>query len=257
MIGGGQLLCPEGQSWYPLMIEIDSDLQLEVLSKHYLGSLDGMPCYAVEVAFSEWLPAGFYWVGLRAILGSLGDAHFELAGRAQQIVEWHNTHQFCGKCGSPTQEHDEDRARVCTACNQAYYPRLSPCVITVITRDEYCLLAHNANFPKHYYSALAGFIEPGETVETALRREVMEEVGVEVGGLKYFGSQPWPFPGQLMLGFHAEFKSGDIVVDGKEIVDAQWWRYDQLPMVPPPQSLSGQLISHFVAWCESNESLYD
>jgi NAD+ diphosphatase len=119
-------------------------------------------------------------------------------------------------------------------------------VITVITRDDHCLLAHNPAFPARFFSALAGFIEAGETIEAALRREVFEEVGLNVGRLHYFGSQAWPFPGQLMIGFHAEYESGDIAIDGIEIEEANWYRYDQLPLVPPPSTLSGQLIQAFV-----------
>ena len=247
IVAEGRLLCLEGQPWGLFRPGVQQALGLPVINQHYLGQLHDRYCYALEMSSADELPEGYRWSDLRSQMGRISDALFELAGRALQVIQWHNHHQYCGQCGSPTEPHPEERAKVCTRCKHEFYPRLSPCVITVITRGEYCLLAHNANFPEGYYSALVGFIEVGETVETALHREVMEEVGISVGKLSYFGSQPWPFPGQLMLGFHAEYGSGDITVDGKEILDAQWWRYDELPLVPPASTLSGQLIAHFVA----------
>lgn len=242
----GQLLCLAGHPWQPLTPRFQQDISQAVLARHYLGELDQRPCYVVEMELAEWLPDGYEWTGLRSQMGLISDELFELAGRALQIVNWYNFHRYCGRCGGPTRPHHSERAMVCEPCQHEFYPRLSPCVIMVITRGDHCLLARNAKFPRAYYSALAGFIEAGETVESALHREVKEEVGITVSNLQYFGSQPWPFPGQLMLGFHAEYESGEIVVDGEEITDAQWWRFDQLPMVPPESTLSGRLIQHFV-----------
>jgi len=242
----GQLLCLQGHPWQPLTSRFQQDISQQLRARHYLGTIDQRHCFVVEVEYRERLPDGYEWLGLRSQMGQISDELFELAGRALQIVNWYNYHRYCGRCGGRTTPHPQERAMVCEACQHEFYPRLSPCVITVITRDDHCLLARNAKFPSAYYSALAGFIEAGETVEAALHREVKEEVGITIDNLKYFGSQPWPFPGQLMLGFHAEYEGGEILVDGEEIVDAQWWRYDQLPVVPPPSTLSGRLIQHFV-----------
>lgn len=135
----------------------------------------------------------------------------------------------------------------CQPCATINYPRIAPCVIVLVTRGEELLLARNANFPGPMYSTLAGFIEAGETAEETLVREVKEEVGVDIHRLQYFRSQSWPFPNQLMLGFFAEYAGGDIVCDQQEIVDAQWFHYTELPMVPPTSSVSGQLIQHYIA----------
>ena len=252
LVAGGRVLCGQGQPWRPLD---DDDLPLRYLdsvSQHYLGALQQRPCFVTELAPTD-IPDGFRWLSLRSLMGRIDDGLFELIGAALQIVEWHHQHRFCGRCGGSTAAHPRERAKVCDACDHSYYPRLSPCVITVITREDHCLLAHGANFPEGFYSALAGFVEVGESLEGALHREVAEEVGVSLGALRYFGSQPWPFPGQLMIGFHAEYAAGDICVDGEEILDAQWWRYDQLPPVPPTSTLSGQLITEFVARFKTGE----
>ena len=127
------------------------------------------------------------------------------------------------------------------------YPKISPCIITLIHKDKSILLAHNKNFPVNLYSTIAGFIEAGESAEACLIREVKEEVGIEVHNIKYFQSQSWPFPGQLMLGYFAEYKSGEITPDNDEIDDAQWFEVDNLPNTPPPGvSISGDLIQHFL-----------
>jgi NAD+ diphosphatase len=134
----------------------------------------------------------------------------------------------------------------CEPCGTLNYPRIAPCVIVLVTRGEELLLARNANFPRPMYSTLAGFIEVGESVEETLVREVREEVGVEVRNLRYFQSQSWPFPNQLMLGFFAEYAGGEIVCDPSEIADARWFHHRELPMIPPGASVSGQLIRHYI-----------
>lgn len=242
----GQLLCADSAVWAPLPAGVWRFSGLEPAAEPlYLGQFQGQLCFVVACLAALPVP-GYHWESLRGFMRYLDEEMFELASRAMQIVSWDHDHRFCGRCGQPTQAHGQDRARSCLPCKLDYYPRLSPCVITLVTRADYCLLGNNAQFPSAMYSALAGFIEPGETVESCLRREVAEEVGVEVGKVHYFSSQPWPFPGQLMLGFHADYSAGDIVVDGVEIAHADWFRYDQLPQVPPETTLSGRLIADFV-----------
>lgn len=186
------------------------------------------------------------WRPLRSFLAQ-DDELFDLAGRACQLVRWGIEHRFCGQCGSPMTSDDGEHTRFCQACNHHFYPKISPCIIVVVTKGDYCLLARNAKWKRDYYSAVAGFIEPGERAEDCLHREVREEVGIEVENLQYFSSQPWPFPGQLMLGFHARHLSGEIVVDQQEIIEADWYHYQHLPPCPDTNTLSGRLIQHFVS----------
>lgn len=211
----------------------------------HLGQLQGVDCEAWSLSSKASSVEGFSLSGLRALLFGHLEADFGLAGRAVQLLEWKQNHRYCGRCGERTEYGIGDHSLICKPCNISSYPRIAPCIITVITKAESCLLARNKHWPEGVYSALAGFVEPGESVEQALHREVFEESGVKITNEQYFGSQPWPFPGQLMLGFHAEHLSGDIVVDDDEIEDAHWWRFDNLPKVPSSASLSGQLIAKF------------
>jgi NAD+ diphosphatase len=215
--------------------------------RHFMGYWHEQPCYALEIGDSDPLDPMQYQRGsLYQVLGRVDEQLFALVGRASQLLDWERDHQFCGRCGVQMRPDDGERAMRCDPCGTISYPRISPCVIVLITRGEELLLARNANFPQPMYSTLAGFIEAGETVEDTLVREVREEVGVEVRNLRYFQSQSWPFPNQLMLGFFAEYAGGDIVCDETEIADAQWFHYSELPIIPPPSSVAGQLIRHYI-----------
>ena len=176
-----------------------------------------------------------------------------LLGRAKQIIEWHRTHRFCGQCGSETSLNQGDRSYQCGDCRLFFYPRLSPSIIVCVNKGNEILLAKNVNARGNFYSTLAGFVEPGESIETTVHREVFEEVGIRVKNLKYFSSQSWPFPNSLMLGFHAEYDSGDITIQEAELADAQWFPYDQLPNPPAMISISGWLINDFVQRASSGE----
>ncbi len=241
----GQMACVSEQG-IPRPISGDELrwLDIEVHARHYLGRFRGRSCFALHA--SGRLPEGYSLTGLRSWLGRVEPAVFYLAGRAQQVVEWHATHRFCGRCGAETEDHPEDRAKVCPNCHLVSYPRLSPSIIVLVTRGEEMLLARNANWPANMYSTLAGFVEPGESIEQTVHREVEEEVGIRVRNLRYLGSQSWPFPNSLMLGFHAEYDSGDIVCQEGEIADARWFRYDDLPNVPPGTAISRWLIDDFI-----------
>lgn len=218
---------------------------LSILSEHYLGVLNGEDLW-VRVLAAGAVSAQYQWLGLRSQLEVLSANEFQLAGRALQVAQWFYDHRYCGRCGQETRQDDVDRAKVCTPCELRFYPRISPCMIVLVTRGEELLLAHHQRATRVMYSTLAGFVEAGESVEECVHREIMEEVGVSVGKLEYFRSQPWPFPNQLMLGFFAEYQAGDIHVDPTEIVDAKWFRYDQLPQTPAPASVAGQLIAHYI-----------
>lgn len=211
-----------------------------------LGQWNGVDCEAWQLDPDADLQDGFERIELRGLLDNVPEAEFALAGRAVQLLEWQKSHRFCGSCGQPTKQSDADHALVCEACQLSFYPRISPCVIVVVVKGDYCLLARNKKWPPQWYSALAGFVEPGESAEQALHREVFEEVGIHISNERYIGSQTWPFPGQLMLGYLADYQEGDIVVDDIEIEDAQWWRFDELPRCPAGSTMSGRLISRFV-----------
>lgn len=240
-----QLLCYAGQV---MLADMTTPLvsELTAVSEHYLGVLSGQDLW-VRVVEDTNLPSGHEWLGLRSQLERLSAPYFQLAGRALQIAQWFYDHQFCGRCASATVQDDVDRAMTCKTCDLRFYPRISPCMIALVTRGDELLLAHHQRAPRIVYSTLAGFVEAGESLEECVRREIYEEVGIRVGALHYFHSQPWPFPAQLMLGFFADYESGEIRIDPKEIVDAKWFRYDQLPSVPAKASVAGQLIAHYVA----------
>jgi NAD+ diphosphatase len=160
-------------------------------------------------------------------------------------------HRFCGGCGHPTELLPNERARRCPSCETPFYPRIAPAVIVLVQREREILLARNATFPRPWYSAVAGFVEAGESLEEAVGREVLEEVGVELSEIQYFGSQPWPFGRSLMVGFNARYAGGEIRVDGTEIADARWFPADALPQLPPRISIARQLIDN---WLERQSS---
>jgi NAD+ diphosphatase len=221
-------------------------LGLTPLRTQYLGELDSVPCFSAELAPSAEAPPDTQFHPLRSLFGRVPDEWMMLAGRALQIVEWDRTHQFCGACGAPTDTHLTMRARVCSPCKVDFYPRIAPAMIVAVERGPELLLARSPHFPPGIYSALAGFVDPGESVEEAVAREVREEVGIEVENIRYFGSQPWPFPNSLMLGFHADYRSGELAIDGEEIEDANFFHVDALPkMFPGRISISQWLIHDF------------
>lgn len=213
----------------------------------HLGHWRGKPSYAWIFPADSQLPPSSCLVvaSLRNRLGAVEDDEFLMAGRAQQLAHWREFHRFCGRCGGSTRLELHERVLACSACSALYYPRIAPCVIGIVVRGNECLLAHNARFADGLYSALAGFVEAGENAEQALIREIREETGIEACELEYIGSQPWPFPSQLMLGFIARYRSGEIAVDGVEITHAQWFTADDLPQIPPPHTISGKLIRIF------------
>lgn len=226
----------DGQ-WKPAANSPEKD----VVHSHYLGDIAGKHCHAIEVSSGE------NFAGLRSLFGKTDHLMFGLAGRAVQVLDWFRSHQYCGQCGAKTDIHEKDRATVCHACKAFYYPRLSPSIITLVYRDDEVLLARNQRFPDGMYSTLAGFVEPGESIEETVRREVFEEVGVKVGNMEYMGSQPWPFPNSLMLGFLTEYESGDLVLQEEEIADAKWFHYQSLPNIPGPVAISRWLIDAHLA----------
>ena len=229
-------------SWARLPLQKNNNtLGFDPARALYLGSLGGVPCWAGELG-DESAPAGLAWAGLRSLFSVLEDAHFALAGRALQLLQWDRDHQYCGRCGTPTVARAEERARQCPACGLSAYPRVAPAVMALVRRGRELLLGRSPHFPPGMYSALAGFVEPGESLEQCLAREVEEEVGVRVANLAYFASQPWPFPHSLMIAFVCEWVEGEIRAQDGEIEAADWFDVLQLPKLPSKISIARRLI---------------
>ena len=244
---GADVLIVEGDaSPIPVASRL-SNLKEQTISQHFLGMLVGRQAYAAEVPAEIEPPSGLRFEGLRALYGLVSEPVFALAGRAGQILEWERTHRFCGRCGTPTELAPGERAMRCPACGLLSFPRLSPAVITLVEHGNEVLLARGVNFPAAFYSTLAGFVEPGESLEEAVKREIFEEVGVRVKNVTYFGSQPWPFPHSLMIGFRAEYDSGEIKLDEREILDAAWFTPTELPRLPGKISIARRLIDTYLA----------
>jgi len=211
-------------------------------SRHYLGDLSGVACVAIGLGNPFSIPDGFRLVGLRALFFRVPEPLLALAARAFQIVEWDRTHRYCGRCGAPTREKEGERAKECPVCGYVAYPRVSPAMMALVTRGRELLLARAHRFPPGRFSALAGFVEPGETIEDCIRREVKEEVGIDVDGITYFASQSWAFPHSLMIAFTAEYAGGELRPDGREIAEVRWFAPDALPEMPPSVSIARRLI---------------
>jgi NAD+ diphosphatase len=211
---------------------------------HRLGELDDTDAFAVPVAGTPSPP--FEIFDIRKLARIVDRDLFAVIGRAMHACDWLTTSRFCGRCGAATRLSTSERCAECPACALHIYPRISPAIITLVRKGELALLASNARFPGVFYSTLAGFSDIGESLEETLAREVKEEVGIAVSKVCYFGSQPWPFPNSLMIAFTAQWQSGEIAVDHKEISDAQWFRRDALPNIPPPLSIARQLIDAWV-----------
>ena len=248
----GDLRVPARPSWARIpvqraLLKNNNPLWFEPVRTLYLGALAGTPCWAAEApAEAAPPPPGHGWENLRTLFSVLEDAHFALAGRAIQLVDWDRNHRYCGRCGAPTEAKTEERARVCPACRLASYPRIAPAVMALVRREGEVLLARGPHFPPGMYSALAGFAEPGETLEQCLAREVEEEVGVRVSRIRYFASQPWPFPNSLMIAFVCDWASGEIRPQAGEIEDAKWFNVLQLPKLPSRISIARRLIDAVV-----------
>ncbi|MHA6531746.1 NAD(+) diphosphatase [Paenibacillus sp. BAC0078] len=243
----GKLLVTEtgGLTGIPLAISLE-ELSMTPIRTLYLGTFEDIPCFAAEVAAETAEPEGMAFRPLRPLYELLDEDLFHLAGRGIQLLAWDETHQFCGKCATSTVLSQVEHSRTCPACGQVSYPRIAPAVITAILKDNKLLLAHSPHFVNNMYGLIAGFVEPGETLEDCVQREIQEEVGIRVKNITYFGSQQWPFPHSLMVGFLAEYESGEITVDGEELDHADWFELDQLPVIPPHVSIARKIIDWVV-----------
>ena len=219
---------------------------LPAIAEHGLGHFRGEPLYLIELDHKAELP-GCSWQGLRQIMLEGDSELFQLLGYAAQIGAWASDNRFCGGCATPMELVAGERAMHCPRCNLRQYPQLSPSMIVLVTRGDEVLLARSPRFVTGVYSTLAGFVEPGESVEQCVAREVREEVGVEVCDIEYQGSQNWPFPHSLMLGFHARYAGGEIVRQEAEIEDARWFSIHEMPPLPASRSIARYLIDVYVA----------
>lgn len=212
----------------------------------HVGLLDTRSCWVLGVGSSSAVPPeGWQWHETRSLLGVLNPDQSQAISCARQLLWWERRHQFCGVCGAPTIVATDERARRCPKCNALFFPVVSPAVIVAVTRGDELLLAHNRNFRSGMFSLLAGFVDPGETLEQAAVREVGEEVGIAIDDLRYVTSQPWSFPNSLMIGFRANYVSGEITVDQKEIEQAGWFRRTSMPEIPRVGTVARSLID---AW---------
>jgi len=212
-----------------------------------IGSHDDLPCFLIDMGNEHIEQKNLSFISMRALLMQNETSFFGIASRAWQVALFMRTHRFCGQCGTAMQQINWEMAVQCSRCQHRCYPRISPCIIVSIRHEGKILLAQGKpQRSRQMFSTLAGFVESGEKLEQAVHREVFEEVGITVKNLRYFSSQPWPFPHSLMVGFLADFDSGEIEVDGKEILEAYWFDPDKLPNIPPKLSIAGQLIQHTI-----------
>jgi len=248
------LVSSEADSTPPIpLVHTLADLGLRAREEAYLGILDGKPCYAAALSDSEKTPAKGIFLDLRLLYGRLDPVLISIAFRALHLLDWSQNTQHCGRCGMRMREKAGLQAKECSHCGHLRFPRISPAVIVLVERGDKVLLARSPRFRDSFYSVLAGFAEPGETLEEVVAREVREETGIAVRDIRYFGSQPWPFPDSLMIAFTAQYAGGEIRVDGTEILDAQWFAYNQLPKIPGKISIARDLIDWFVTKQQAKE----
>ncbi|MFA5332286.1 MAG: NAD(+) diphosphatase [Methanoregula sp.] len=221
------------------------DAGFPIANVRYLGIHGKRSCYAAELKPSAPVPAGWEIRNVRELFTRLLPEDLALASFAVRIADFFTTSRFCGRCGYPTEPVLIERAVKCPSCGLILYPRISPAIIVLITNGDRILLARSPHFPPDMHSIIAGFVEAGETLEHAVQREIHEEVGISVKNIRYFGSEPWPFPNSLMIGFTAEYDSGRIAIDNHEIVSAGWYGRDNLPPLPSPMSISRDLIDRW------------
>jgi len=246
IIKGQKVIVQRSQGSYSFPSGTDlSGCDLDLEKAHFIGYWNKSSCYALECADHVSVPARFEFIPIRVAFTLFSSHAIQAISLAKQILTWDQDFRYCGRCGHPTIELSGERAKICTECDSINYPRLSPSIIVSVARDNQLLLARSEHFPKAMYSVLAGFVEPGETLEECIQREVLEEVGIEVQNIEYFGSQNWPFPHSLMIGFTAEYLRGEISIDNDEIVDAGWFRAQEFPELPGSFSIARHLIDHF------------
>lgn len=219
------------------------------LRHFYLGKFNQIEYYCAEIGKEVTLPEPFEVVSLRQALTLLTASQYPWAVKAYSVIKWDSHHQFCGRCGCATVHQSQSFERVCSksSCGLSFFPRISPSIIVLIRKGEQLLMARSPHFLPGVYGLIAGFVEVGESLEEAVHREVMEEVGLRINNLVYCYSQQWPFPDSLMVGYMADYEAGEITIDGCEIEEAGWYRYDELPGRPSLSiSIAAKLLDDFI-----------
>lgn len=235
----------DGRVSIPVLVDI-SELGLLPLREHYLGTYKGRHCYTAEIGETAEISERMALHGIWGIFNHLDEDLFKITLRAVRTIDWDRTDQFCIRCGSKTENKSDERAKKCPVCGHVNFMRISPAVIVLVSRGDRMLLARGQRFKDEMYSVLAGFVEPGETLEDTVKREIKEEVGIDVKDIRYFGSQSWPFPDSLMIAFTAQYAGGDIRIDETEIADARWFDCDNLPLIPGKISIARSMIDWFI-----------
>ncbi|MEN6620053.1 MAG: NAD(+) diphosphatase [Smithella sp.] len=240
----------------PLLIRGRNIPHLDIEKVLHIGELNGTNCYATfDHTESELIP-DTEWVPLRMSYGKFNKDMFLIYGRARHLLLWAQNNRFCGQCGHPLELKSDERCLQCPSCGFCSYPRISPAVIVSIEKEGKILLARATRFPGKMYSVLAGFVEPGESLEECIKREIKEEIGIEVKNIKYFSSQPWPFPDSLMIAFTSEYAGGELSIDKNELVDAGWYSPEEFPIIPGKLSIARALIDYYVQRNLKFESIY-
>lgn len=240
------LVHKDGEASHPPSLRELEDAGFTAVRSQFLGSYRDTDVVSLQLEDDAEAPDGMAFTDLRGLFFRLEDPHFWIAAHAVQIVAWDRDHQICGRCGTPTEDHPKERSKRCPSCRLPHYPRLAPAVIVLVERGDEVLLGRSPHFPPGMFSTLAGFVEPGESLEQAIAREIEEEVGVQVDNIRYFGSQPWPFPNSLMIGFRADYAGGDVTVDPDELEAADWFHIDDLPTLPSAISIARALIDAWI-----------
>lgn len=250
---GKEILLKSTDGILTVPLETDfNNLSINLSKKRYVGEFDSTPCYCMETPTIESPSTDMSFGAIRSLSARPDSGElFKIAGFAYHLMNWERMSTFCGRCGSPMQDKQDELAKVCAKCGCTVYPRISPATITAVLKGDEILLAHNRSFKDGFYGLVAGFVEPGETLEDCVRREIMEETGICVKNLRYYGSQPWPFPDSLMMAYTAEYDSGEVKADGMELMDARWFRFDSLPLIPGPDSIAGRMIRWY---CSTHQS---
>lgn len=230
-------------------IPTNNDLKengINIIDGINFGDFKGSVCYCMD-KLKDYIPENNMAFQELRQLGAIFDEElFQLSCRGLHLLRWYENNRYCSRCGALAEDKQDERAKICPICGFINYPRISPAIIVAIVNKDKLLLAHNSRFAEGTYSVIAGFVEPGETFEKCVAREVKEEVGIDVKNIKYFSSQPWPFPDSIMIGFTAEYAGGEIKEDGIEIMDAGWYKADELPSTPTGGSIAAKLIKWFI-----------